>query len=280
MRLTAPIPRPDRTITTGQWEKDSIPVVNSLFSRETTQQCSESPVDLVVFRHVLEHIHDLDDFFAAVDAVLADDGLLAIEVPDAASIVKGGLYAHFYHEHLSYFGMASLGRVLNRFGFEIVEARLVDIHGGSLFVVARRTQDDAVHIDGAEEVTLDDCRAYAAGVDEHFSCLRELVAAELKAGRRVAGYGAAHRTAVMCALAGLSREHVAYLVDRIKHLHGYLTPKSHIPIHSPDHLYEDWADSLVVFATSFEDEIFREQSRYSDNGGRFISLTSDPHIVE
>jgi SAM-dependent methyltransferase len=260
-------------------ERAGIPSTNSFFSTSTLDRIPALPVDAVVVRHVMEHIDDPNDFVAAIGRVLAPEGVAIIEVPDLRSILDRKLYAHFYHEHVAYYSPESLARLFARHGFEVVEHRVVDIHGGSLYAAFRRAAGPAGPV-AADGITLETCRAFAGELTRYFATLRDFFEAQRAAGVRIAGYGAAHRTTVMCSLARLGTEHVAYLVDRNPHLHGLKTPQAHLPISPPARLAQEPTDAVALFASSFEREILEEQRAFAERGGRFISLLPTPRYLD
>lgn len=73
-------------------------------------------VDLIILRHVLEHIHDLNSFIEYLDNSLVSDGYLFVEVPD-----WGTLDNHtdtFIFEHLSQFNPYTLIGLMSRQGYQ------------------------------------------------------------------------------------------------------------------------------------------------------------------
>ena len=251
--------------------ENHIPATGSFFAAETLSECPLFPADAILFRHVLEHIDDLNGFMAAVSGALTPTGIVVIEVPDLGSILRQSLYFHFYHEHLSYFALGSLERLLARHGLIVADSRIVDIHSGSLYVICRKGQAQAF----TDAPALADVRQFFDAVSDYAAGLRSFVADQRAAGLRIAGYGAAHRSVVALSLARL--EGIDYLVDKNPHLHGLYTPGSHLPIYPPERLHVDQPDALILFASSFEDEIMREQR--DQYHGRFISILPTPRFL-
>lgn len=70
-----------------------------------------SRFDLVIMQHVLEHIKHPLAFTRGLGQVLADDGLLFLEVPDLGNSLAQGV-EDFCLEHVNYFSPASLARCL------------------------------------------------------------------------------------------------------------------------------------------------------------------------
>jgi 2-polyprenyl-3-methyl-5-hydroxy-6-metoxy-1,4-benzoquinol methylase len=94
--------------------------------------------DLVVVRHVLEHINEFASFFAAIDICLKPEGTLVVEVPYLGDIVGQRQFYAFFFEHLSYFSVTSLANLLEPFSFFINRTKFVYPEGGSVLVHATR----------------------------------------------------------------------------------------------------------------------------------------------
>jgi 2-polyprenyl-3-methyl-5-hydroxy-6-metoxy-1,4-benzoquinol methylase len=262
--------------------KSGIPVSGAFFSSDSLSECPIVPADVVILRHVLEHVDDLRGFLNAVSAALADGGFLIIEVPDVEAIFGRGLYFHFYHEHLSYFSLISLQRLLSQHGFNIISHRVVNIHSGSLYVVCehchRTRPTDLINSQAGNNLEKA-CKSFATGMRVYLDKLQRIVEQQCAKGIRFVGYGAAHRTTIACSLTKMTRNHIKYLVDKNPYLHGFYTPGVHLPIYSPDRLYREPPDAIIIFATSFEEEIVKEHRAFREAGGRFVSLFPEPRYL-
>ncbi len=263
-------------------EERGVAASGSYFTPEALSECPVLPTDATIIRNVLEHVDDLDEFMRAASASVARDGLLVIEVPDLEAILTHGLPFHFYHEHLSYFSKDSLDRLVVRHGFEIVECSVVPSHShGALFAVCRRTgsHNRTAEVAFGPEEAVREMRRLADRTSSYLPSLLDFINGLLSDGHRIAGYGAAQRTVSACSMTGLTAEHIDYLVDKNRHLHGYRTPGAHLPIFGPDKLNRTPADTLILFASAHEAEIIRELAPWADEGGRFITLSGKPRFV-
>jgi novobiocin biosynthesis protein NovU len=262
--------------------ENDIPVSGAFFSCDSLSECPILPADVIIMRHVLEHIDDLHGFLNAVLAALDESGFLIIEVPDVEVILTNHLYFHFYHEHLSYFSLISLQKLLSQYGFNIIWHRMVKIHSGSLYIICEHRHGiyptDLISSQGANYLEKT-CRAFATGMQTYLDKLHRFIAQECTDAVRFAGYGAAHRTVVACSLAKMTHDHIKYLVDKNPYLHGFYTPGAHLPIYSPNRLYQEPTDAIIIFATSFEEEIIKEQQTFREAGGRFVSLLPEPRYL-
>lgn len=79
--------------------------------------------DVAIFTHVLEHIHNLDEFMAGVKGCLNDNGVVIVDVPDSYLFTACG-WPHMldYHQkHINHFSMHSLNALFAKHGFAIWE---------------------------------------------------------------------------------------------------------------------------------------------------------------
>ncbi len=105
-----------------------------LFDAEAACSLGAAP-DLVILRHVIEHVGMPFDLVAAIRGTMdlakpAGDkpARILIETPCLDWILQHQAWHDIFYEHCSYFNAASLGRLLRRAGFEKVE--VTHVFGG------------------------------------------------------------------------------------------------------------------------------------------------------
>ena len=258
---------PAKNVTEG-------PVINAYWGLNVAKDLGQ--FDLILANNVFAHIADINDACAGVAHSLTPDGSFVFEVNRLDSLVSELQYDWVYHEHLFYYSLLSLDRLLARHGMEVYHLERIGTHAGSIRYFAGKK--------GAHPVTMDVGRQrereiwgrldkiarfheFAKQAEEHRHSMRELVASHEK----VVGYGACGRTNTMLQWCGFGPEQIDYIVDDAPAKQGFYTPGSHIPIIS--RLGE--ADCLIVFAWSFMQEI--EPKLRGFKGKVVIPL---PHIYE
>lgn len=148
------------------------------------------PYDLLVCRHVLEHLEDPAELLDSLHAAAPETALFYLEVPAAEfNFGPEGLWDCIY-PHVSYFSTASLAALVHRAGFEIVSLER-SFHGQFLSVEARPGQsaEPAENTEGVGEhldLVADFAERWAASV-EHW---RGEVEARRSHGEQVALWGA------------------------------------------------------------------------------------------
>lgn len=263
-----------------------LPVVTDFFQANSAVRSGFDQADVVVIRHVLEHIDDFPAIFAGIDLLAAPGAMLLIEVPDLTSTVDKSIYSNIYHIHPCYFELETMSALLDSYQWETVGSTTVDTFGGSLLLWAQRkgqsSRSDSrpalsfekiacrpAH--GATRADLQDFvltwKTAARATRDFFDKLRDR-------GAHVAGYGAAERTTSLMGVAGLDGSHISVIFDRNPNLVGKALPGNRVPILNPDKIPEHNPEYLVIFAQSFQDEIVGQQRAFRDGGGKFISLRS------
>ncbi len=242
--------------------------------------------DIVHASNVLTHSDDLRGFVTGMSVLMKPDGVAVIEVPYLRDMVEGLQFDTIHHQHLCYFSLASLDRLLRGAGLFANRVERLAIHGGSLRVFAERREDRDASVTEllAQERDIGiGTRRYFAGMAADARRLRdELVTmiGDLRgSGHRIAAYGAAAKGAALLNACGLGRHHIDFVADLSTHKQGLLMPGVHLPIRPPEALFEERPDYTLLLAWNFADEILAQQGAYREAGGKFIVPLPRPSIL-
>jgi novobiocin biosynthesis protein NovU/D-mycarose 3-C-methyltransferase len=247
------------------------------------------PVKLLLARHVLAHVEDLQGFVAGIEALLAPEGVALIECPHLVPFYEGVEFDTIYHEHLCYFSLAVLQTLFGRHGLVIHDAQPVAIHGGSLVVHVSRPEAGypiSPRLQGIlqreENLHLRKMPAWRLFADKVARVRRELPAfldrLRLE-GRTIAGYGAPAKGNTLLCACGIGPDRLAFTVDRSPAKQGLLTPGMHIPVRPPEALLAARPDVCLILAWNFADEIIVQQAAYREAGGTFALPLPIPALL-
>jgi hypothetical protein len=109
------------------------------FTTELARQirAQRGPAKVITACNVLAHVPDPHDFINGVEVLLAKGGVFVTENHDVAQVL-GGQFDAVYHEHLRYWSVATLSRLLSAHGLNVIRAEPTGQHGGSFRTWARR----------------------------------------------------------------------------------------------------------------------------------------------
>jgi SAM-dependent methyltransferase len=118
-----------------------VDVINGLFDVMVADHIrqTQGPANVVLANNVFNHANNPVDFAIAVSKLLDDTGVFIFEVPYWGWMVTNGQFPDMvYHEHPSYVTVKSAQNLLARAGLTIADFELVNYHGQSLRITAKR----------------------------------------------------------------------------------------------------------------------------------------------
>jgi len=173
--------------------------------------------DLVCLMAVAEHLPDLKADLAPIVAAMRPGARLLVETPalEGFDPDKGEPFGELSMEHIQFFSLASLRRLLRGLGLRIVDERVVAFDGieaSGDFVLAEVTHQP--ESDGAKEPA-EPFDAYLAGSERR---LRQ--ALQRLPDQPFVLYGAGSHSARLIPRLGDKARHIAAVVDGNANLHG------------------------------------------------------------
>jgi hypothetical protein len=266
-----------------------IQTVSEFFTAALARElrATHGPARVMAANNVLAHVDDVLDFMQGCRELIADDGLITIEVPYVAELVERIEYDTVYHEHLSYFSMTSLARLCEAAGLHVVDVDRLDVHGGSLRLYISRSADAHGPVAQALEeqerriglTTSDRYHRFAADVHASRNALVALLSKLASKGDRVAGYGAPAKGNTLLNFCRVTTELVRYTVDKNTRKIGLFTPGAHLPVRDVSALQTDPPDYIFILAWNFAEEIMKQEHAHRARGGRFIIPVPSARVI-
>jgi len=105
----------------------------------------ESSYDVIALWHVLEHLHDLDDYLCRISTSLEDDGVLIVAAPNYCSY-DAGYYqsswaAYDVPRHLYHFTCESMSDLLKRYGLTVTAIRRLPLDAFYVSMLSEKYQE-------------------------------------------------------------------------------------------------------------------------------------------
>ncbi len=239
-------------VSGGRARDSGIPIYEAFLNEALAETiiAEHGTFDLVVFRQVLEHVHDPRAFLNAVDRLLSPGGRIFVDVPDFGPSQDLGDCTTLWEEHVSYFTDKTLRRLMEGAGFAPIDTAWYDFSGGCLAVRAER-KDSAIEPFGIDPDELAAADGYANQLEEYKERMHTTLTAYRSGGWRVAIYGAGVRAVAACNFLGLGSL-IDVAIDDQAERHGLFIPGCNIPIKGPDQLSD--GKTICLLAVNNENE--------------------------
>ena len=269
-----------------------IPTIVRFFGTELAEELRhDSSADLLIGNNVLAHMPDVNDFVAGLKRLLKPSGVITVEFPHLVRLVEDNQFDTIYHEHFSYYSLATVKRIFERHDLRVFDVEELPTHGGSLRVYACQAENE--DIQESDRVVELVARERAAGYDRlatyasfgarmaatKRSVLRCLIEAK-EEGKTIVGYGAPAKGTTLLNYCGVGTDLIDYTVDKSPHKQGHYLPGVHIPIRDPAEIRRTRPDYVFILPWNLKDEIIEEMSFVREWGGRFMVRAPEMSIVE
>lgn len=265
-----------------QSQQQGVDTIHGYFGKTALEEIKTriGKPDVVIMRHVLEHLEHLDEIVQCLRQIL-DDGLLVIEVPYVKNPIQENRFYDFFHEHLSYFSVTTLSKLLSMGEFYIHHVYETPEVGGSILVFADHCRDHGPEDNVEpyiqdEKVSLSEERiaAFSQGISQQISRLKAIVTEADTAGKTVAGWGAGQRGCTLIAHCGFQSDSLRYVIDANENYWWRYVPGTDIQIVPPDYYKTHMVDKMLIFATGYADSIINANREFEQMGGAFIKISA------
>jgi hypothetical protein len=265
-----------------------IPSINAFFGRQSAAEAVQKfgKAKIVTATNVFAHIENIHEIVDSMLDLLADDGVFISESHYLLPLIQTLQYDTIYHEHLRYYSLSSLKYLLELHGLEILHAKAIPTHGGSIRVYAARkgqrtVQESVARILAEEEreLTLEGFAQFRAKVSQSKLDLMGLLRDVRKDGSKVYAIGAPSRASTLVNYVGLD----AAIIDCVLEIKGsykigkYM-PGTLIPVLDEQKLFDDQPEYALLFSWHIADEL-AAKLRQLGFRGKFISPLPTPRIL-
>ena len=230
--------------------------------------------DIVIARHILEHVYNLDEFISSLKILVAEKGYIVFEIPDCSRSLDQNDYTMIWEEHLYYFTPETIKFVLTTCGLQVVRFENIPYpFENSLIAITRPVKYLNPEISvGSLKNELFRGEKFAEKFDEYRTKFRAFFTEHQKNDGKIAFFGAGHLACTFVWLFQL-QDYIDCIIDDDSHKQGLFMPGSKLPIVSSsilmDHNY-----SLCILSLNplNEDRVIANYRTFIENGGKFYSI--------
>ncbi|RZD41362.1 MAG: methyltransferase [Thaumarchaeota archaeon] len=270
--------------------QSNITTKNTFFSSEVSKEIAKSRnASVVVANNVIAHIEDLQDLMQGIKILIGNDGVFIFEVPYVVDLIKKLEFDTIYHEHLSYFSILPLLKLVEKFGLEIFDIRKQFVHGGTLRIFVSKKNNfkisDSIDIfiNSEYDIGLDTNSIYdvfSTNVQNLKIILRKKLLELKEQKKSLFGYGASAKGNVLLNYCDIDNSILDFIIDTTPLKQGKFTPGTHIPIFPPEKIRDKGnGDVALLLAWNYEAQILDKENQFRTNGGKFLLPIPIPKLI-
>jgi SAM-dependent methyltransferase len=251
-----------------------VQTIPAFWGKDLTLDGWTDKVDVITAANVFAHVPDLHGFMECVERHLARDGVLVIESPYLVEMIDNVQYDTIYHEHMYYWHLRPLSRLVSEYGMTVFDVEPQRIHGGSMrYFIGRKGIHRYVKHRVREVIEREkdlDLSEFSVNVRSNRFRLNAFLN-----GKTVVGVGAAAKGNTLLNYCEID---LPYIIDIAPAKVGKFSPGRHIQV--MDEEYVDWGDfsHVLVLAWNWQKEIIQKLRGLGFKGG-FIIPVPEPRIV-
>lgn len=274
-----------------QYYTSDIKLVPDFFSAKAYRSIFSKSAKIITSIAMLYDLDSPVDFARQIAEVLAPDGIWHFEQSYMPSMLRMNSYDTICHEHLEYYSLGVIQKILEQADLQIVDVVTNAVNGGSFAVTATHRSCKTIkpnrpvidwllqQEDRMGLATPAPYREFEDRVFRHRDDLTRLIRALNDDGKKVLGYGASTKGNVTLQFCGLTDKDIPAIADVNPDKFGCVTPGSHIPIVSESDAKAMNPDYFLVLPWHFKDGILRREKEYLSRGGKFIFPFPEVEII-
>jgi 2-polyprenyl-3-methyl-5-hydroxy-6-metoxy-1,4-benzoquinol methylase len=266
-------------------------LVPEFFSAKAYRAVESKPARVITSIAMLYDLDSPVDFARQIAEVLAPDGIWHFEQSYMPSMLRMNSYDTICHEHLEYYSLGVVEKILDRADLQLVDVVTNAVNGGSFAVTATHRANKSIRPNRAvidwllqqEDRmglgTPKPYREFEERVFRHREDLVRLIRSLNGDGKKVLGYGASTKGNVTLQFCGFTVDDIPAIADVNPDKFGCVTPGTHIPIVSEVDAKAMSPDYFLVLPWHFKDGILRREKEFLRQGGKFIFPFPEIEIV-
>jgi len=267
-----------------------IPTIIDYFKKDIVEKVKKEygKAKVVTATNVFAHIDNINEIVKLILELLEDDGIFISESHYLLRLIETLQYDTIYHEHLRYYSLHSLKYLLEKHGLEIIHAKEIPTHGGSIRAyAARKGKYKAKDTVGKQ---LDKEKNTALSKEKLLEFKDRVVVSKLelhsllfgikKQGKKIYGIGAPSRASTLINYAGIDEGIMNYVMEaKGSHKIGRYMPGTLIPVVDESRLYEDQPDYALLLSWHIAEEL-APKIREKGFKGSFIVPLPKPKVLK
>lgn len=266
----------------AQYYSSDIKLVSDFFSAKAFKNACDKKAKIVTSIAMFYDLENPIQFAQEIESILTDDGIWHFEQSYMPSMLRLNSYDTICHEHLEYYSLSVVDKILKASGLKVIDVGMNSINGGSFAISAAKADNKTYKpnwplinwlLEKEDRMGLNTLRPFhefAQRVDRHREDLTALIRSLVADGKKVLGYGASTKGNVLLQYCGFTPKDIVAIAEVNEEKFGRVTPGTNIPIISEKQAHAMEPDYFLVLPWHFKEGILRREKDFIAKGGKFI----------
>ena len=274
---------------------ENLQVVQDIFpSEQLTKMLGGEKLDIITSIAMFYDLEDPVAFCRNIKTFLSPDGIWVFEMSYMPQMLALNSYDTICHEHLEYYSLTVIEKILSLAGLQVFDVSFNDINGGSIRCLATHVENSKYHNTDSEqgldkilkqELTLGletdaPYLAFQKRIDKEKEVLHDLLTDLRQQGKRIHIYGASTKGNTILQFCGIDHTLVECASERNPDKFGAMTLGTNIPIVSEADSRAMLPDYYLVLPWHFKAEFIEREKEMLNRGVGFIFPLPTIEIVK
>lgn len=265
-------------------------VLNTYFNRnEYYKRLGVNKARVITAIAMFYDLEDPHTFVYDLKQVLADDGIIVIQMMDLMSMIKTNDFPNICHEHLEYYSLETLTLLLGIHRLEIFDIEYNEVNGGSLraYITHKNTrpvQSSVTKALAKEQVFFDTVGDLSLYFGKQIVEIKQKITTTIRdmtaANKSIAVLGASTKGNTILQYFDLTALDIIHAAEINKDKFGKRTIGTNIPIISEVESIALHPDAYLVLPWGFLPTFLQTFDTYLRSGGIFIVPLPKPIRIE
>ena len=259
-------------------------------SKKIFEELNENKVKLITSISMFYDLENPLDFVRSISQILDKNGVWHFEQSYMPFMLKKNSYDTICHEHLEYYSLTVVKKILKKANLKILDVEFNDINGGSFAVTATHIKSTMKPnnkiidwlLKEEKKMNLSKINVYKDFQEKilrHKKSLLDLLIKLKKNNKIVSGLGASTKGNVILQYCGIKNKLLKNIYEINKDKFNKFTPGTNIKILSDKKIKKKNCDYLLVLPWHFKDHIIKNEKKLLHLGIKLIFPLPQIEIV-
>ena len=265
-------------------EKNKVLCINEFFNLTTAKKfLNKESVKLINASGVFFHLEELHSVIDGINYCLHQNGIFVVQFMYAGAMIENLNFDTIYHEHLCYYTVHSLVKLLKKYNLYLEDGYYTELHSGSVVAKFRKYPTEKTVrakqlVENDKKYNLQAFLDFGDKIKLRRNNLREVLQNLKAQNKKIYAYGAPVKGSTLMNYMGIDNTLIDKAVEVNPLKIGTYTPGSNIPVVAETST--DLPDYYLLLAHNFADKIIAKNSHLFHKGVKFILPFPDVKIID